>query len=85
MALAAAAVAFALFVCGGRARRHGRPVRRPGAGVVLLIALLVWAAVLLPWRWAAERLQPRDHQRGMYFALGAWAVTDVAVLLVWGT
>ena len=52
---------------------------------LLLIALLVWAAVLVPWRWAAERLQPRDHQRCMYFALGAWAVTDVAVLLVWGT
>ena len=52
---------------------------------LLLIALLVWAAVLVPWRWAAERLQPGDHQRHMYLALGAWAVTDLAVLLLWGT
>ena len=28
---------------------------------------------------------PGTIQRRMYFALGAWAVTDVAVLLVWGT
>jgi hypothetical protein len=25
-----------------------------------------------------------DHQRGMHWALGAWAVTDLAVLAAWG-
>ena len=51
---------------------------------VLLLALLAWAAVLVPWRRGAERLRPVEHQRRMYLALGAWAVTDVAVLLAWG-
>jgi len=30
-------------------------------------------------------MSARDHQRGMYQALGAWALTDVAVVLAWGT
>jgi lycopene elongase/hydratase (dihydrobisanhydrobacterioruberin-forming) len=84
VALAAAAAAFLLFAWAG-----ARSAWTPGAAgwrwSLLLIALLVWAAVLVPWRWAPEHLQPRDHQRRMYFALGAWAVTDMAVLLVWGT
>lgn len=47
----------------------------------LMMAFLIWLAVLLPWRagfvhWSANR-----HQRGMYRALAAWAVTDLAVLL----
>jgi hypothetical protein len=27
----------------------------------------------------------RQHQRGMYRALVAWALTDLAVALAWGT
>ena len=84
VALAATAVAFVLFAWG--AMRSEWPSGAAGwRWSLLLIALLVWAAVLLPWRREAERLQPRDHQRRMYLALGAWAVTDLAVLLVWGT
>jgi len=41
--------------------------------------------VLVPWRLRADRLSADDHQRRMYLALGAWAVTDLAVLLTWGT
>lgn len=54
----------------------GRPA------VPIYVALLAWLAVLLPWIRARDAWTPAQHQRGMYWALGAWAVTDVAVLLV---
>jgi len=38
--------------------------------------------VLGPWYAGQARWTPADHQRGMYRALGAWAVTDLTVLLV---
>jgi len=41
--------------------------------------------VLLPWRLAHDRMAPGAHQRGMYLALGAWAVTDAVVIGAWGT
>jgi hypothetical protein len=47
------------------------------------VAALAWAAVLLPWRLQATSWTPAQHQRGMHLALGAWAVTDLAVLLGW--
>jgi 4-hydroxybenzoate polyprenyltransferase len=84
-ALGAAALGFVLFTAAGlRAgwRGAGADVWRwAGLGV----ALAAWAAVLVPWRhrWAA--LRPGDHERRMYRALGAWAVTDVVVVLAWGT
>lgn len=81
VALAAAAAAFLLFAWA--AIRSQWP-----AGWrwwVLLVALVAWAAVLVPWRVQGERLRPGEHQRRMYLALGAWAVTDLAVLVTWGT
>jgi 4-hydroxybenzoate polyprenyltransferase len=81
VALAAAAAAFLLFAWA--AIRSQWP-----AGWrwwVLLVALVAWAAVLVPWRLQGERLRPGEHQRRMYLALGAWAVTDLAVLVTWGT
>jgi 4-hydroxybenzoate polyprenyltransferase len=84
VALAATGAAFLLFAWAGT-----RSDWSPGATVwrwsLLLTALLTWAAVLVPWRLRASRLPPREHQRRMYLALGAWAVTDLAVLLAWGT
>ena len=84
VALAATGAAFLLFAWAGM-----RSAWTPGAAgwrwSLLLIALLVWAAVLVPWRLCADRLLPREHQRRMYLALGAWAVTDLAVLLAWGS
>lgn len=50
--------------------------------LALTAPLAVWVAVLLPWYRGRDRFAPADHQRGMYRALGAWALTDVAVLLV---
>jgi hypothetical protein len=29
-------------------------------------------------------MSPAEHQRGMYQALAAWAVTDLVVVLCWG-
>jgi lycopene elongase/hydratase (dihydrobisanhydrobacterioruberin-forming) len=83
VALATAAAAFTLF--GWAASRSAWPTGEGWRWAVLAAALLARAAVLLPWGLRAERLTPDDHQRRMYLALGAWAVTDVAVLLAWGT
>jgi 4-hydroxybenzoate polyprenyltransferase len=82
VALAAAAIGFGLL--GAGAVRAGW--RFPGDGwrvAALAVAALGWAVVLIPWRLQAGRLSPGDHQRGMYRALAAWAVTDVAVVLGW--
>jgi lycopene elongase/hydratase (dihydrobisanhydrobacterioruberin-forming) len=51
----------------------------------LLVALGAWLRVLIPWRVGHARWQPADHQRGMYRALVAWAITDLAVLVLWAT
>ena len=83
VALAAAAAAFLLFALA--AMRTAWPAGTGGwRWGLLLLALLAWAAVLVPWRRGAEQLRPVEHQRRMYLALGAWAVTDLAVLLAWG-
>ena len=59
---------------------------RVGAkGLALLLPLAVWLAVLLPWLVDHATRTPRQHQRGMYRALAAWAVTDVAVLYAFAT
>lgn len=49
----------------------------------LAAAALAWAAVLMPWWRHRAELDAAGHQRRMHRALGAWAVTDVAALLVW--
>jgi lycopene elongase/hydratase (dihydrobisanhydrobacterioruberin-forming) len=49
---------------------------------LLLVALAAWLLVLVPWLRRHQHMTPAQHQRGMYAALHAWAVTDVAVLLV---
>jgi len=54
-------------------------------GLALLLPLALWLAVLLPWLVDYATRTPRQHQRGMYRALAAWAVTDVAVLYVFAT
>jgi 4-hydroxybenzoate polyprenyltransferase len=84
-ALATALLAFALFAAAGvRAgwRAGGDDLWR-WAGLVL--AFLAWLAVLLPWRVRYHRMSPAEHQRGMYLALGAWALTDAVVVGAWGT
>jgi len=50
----------------------------------LLPSLAAWLAVLGPWRLRWRSMAPRAHQAGMYWALGAWAITDLSLLvLLW--
>ena len=51
----------------------------------LILPLALWLAVLLPWLARHALWNAAQHQRGMYRALAAWAVTDVIVLLVFAT
>lgn len=74
-------VAFALFgAAGWFAGWHTVPGLRWSA---LAIALLAWLAVLAPWHRDGPGWASGDHQRAMYHALVAWALTDVAILLAW--
>jgi lycopene elongase/hydratase (dihydrobisanhydrobacterioruberin-forming) len=83
VALAAAGAAFVLFAWAGLSSAW--PAGGAWRCTALAVAFLAWAAVLVPWQLRADRLHAHDHQRRMYLALGAWAVTDLAVLLAWGT
>ncbi|HEU4648618.1 MAG TPA: UbiA family prenyltransferase, partial [Gemmatimonadales bacterium] len=80
----ATVVAFGLFVAAGlQAGWRAAPgdLARWGG---LLLAAAGWTAVLAPWLAAGERRSAADHQRGMYWALGAWALTDLVIALAWG-
>lgn len=75
IALAAVLLAFAAFAVGLRAGAVA------GWRMLLLLpALGAWVAVLLPWIARHETMSSDAHKRGMYAALLAWAVTDVALV-----
>ena len=69
-----------LAMAGWRTGWRGDDLVRWGA---LAVAAMAWAVVLLPWYANARTWSSREHQRAMYHALAAWALTDVAVLLGW--
>jgi len=48
----------------------------------LLISLIAWIGILIPWRLRWTRMPDAEHERGMYRALAAWAVTDISVLIL---
>jgi lycopene elongase/hydratase (dihydrobisanhydrobacterioruberin-forming) len=81
-ASAAALLAFGLFLAAGWLARWG------AAGWWRWLAVGVgagaWCIVLVPWLRRYPAMSTEAHQRGMYHALGAWAVTDLAVVLAWG-
>lgn len=52
--------------------------------LALTVALAAWLAILIPWQRRAVSMSAKQHQRGFYAALGAWAVTDIAVVLAFG-
>ncbi len=84
VAVGAAALSFillgaAVFLADGGERALARRV------AALLIAAVTWAAVLLPWYVRREAYDVKRHQRGMYQALAAWALTDVAVIVGWAS
>jgi 4-hydroxybenzoate polyprenyltransferase len=76
IAAAAAAAAFASFA---HALLLAGPT--PIARVALLIAGSLWALVLGAWLTSYRRMTTDQHKRGMYRALAAWAVTDIAVII----
>jgi 4-hydroxybenzoate polyprenyltransferase len=84
VAIAAAVLAVLLLVWSGVLAGWG--ASRDGAlrwaGVAL--AAGAWGWVLLRWLRDHEGMTPAQHQAGMYSALGAWAVTDLVVILAWG-
>jgi 4-hydroxybenzoate polyprenyltransferase len=85
VAIVCALAAFGIFAAAGCASGwtgDGDDMLRWG---LLAVAALGWAAVLGPWLAGYGWWTPARHQRGMYAALAAWAVTDVAVAVAWGT
>ncbi len=82
VSIAGLVLAFALFAAA--AERAGLAEGDRWRLVPLGLALGAWAAVVIPWQLRWREMTPREHQRGMYLALGAWAVTDIAVVVGWG-
>jgi 4-hydroxybenzoate polyprenyltransferase len=60
-------------------------VLRARAAWALAVPFAAWMAVLLPWLARHASWTAAEHQRGMYRALTAWAITDVIVLLVFAS
>jgi 1,4-dihydroxy-2-naphthoate octaprenyltransferase len=82
-AIAAAILAFALFgIAAGRS--DWEPAER-WRWLPLILAAGAWGVMLFSWLRRERGMTARDHQRGMYRALVAWALTDAAVVLAWGT
>ncbi len=76
LALLAVLVAHGFFLAAIRAMG-----RTP---VFLLPSMLAWLAVLLPWLKNWRNWTDHQHETGMYWGLGAWAVTDLSLLaLLW--
>jgi hypothetical protein len=70
------------FACFTRAALLASHAGDHAAGLVpLSLAGALWLVLLIRWLLRAPRLSPVSHKHGMYLALAAWAVTDVAVFL----
>lgn len=81
VALAAAGVALAMIAVAAVLAEW--PTEGGLRWAALGVAALAWIAVLVPWYQGGAGWSSREHQRGMYHALGAWALTDAAVLVAW--
>jgi len=82
-AIGAATLAFGMF--GLAAQRTGWEAAERWRWWPLICAASAWGLVLFFWLRRERGMSAQDHQRGMYRALVAWAVTDVAVVLAWAT
>jgi 4-hydroxybenzoate polyprenyltransferase len=76
VAIAASGVAFACFAVA--AMLGGVPLAR---SLPLAVAGAFWLGILARWSARCERMTPMQHKRGMYAALAAWGLTDIAVLI----
>jgi lycopene elongase/hydratase (dihydrobisanhydrobacterioruberin-forming) len=75
----AAAAAVAAFLSFSHALLLAVPTTVSRAALVA--AGVVWAAVLGTWLVSHRGMTADQHKRGMYRALAAWAVTDIAVVV----
>ena len=76
VAVAASGAAFGCFAVAASMARV--PTAR---ALPLVAAGIVWLGLLTRWRARCAAMSPAEHKRGMYAALAAWALTDVAVLI----
>jgi 4-hydroxybenzoate polyprenyltransferase len=83
LAISTMPLAFVLFAAAGL--RSGWGAVGWWRWLVIGVCGLVWLLVLVPWLRHWRRMAAGEHQLGMYRALGAWALTDIAVVLAWGT
>jgi lycopene elongase/hydratase (dihydrobisanhydrobacterioruberin-forming) len=83
VSLGAATVGYCVFIAAGWMADWGR--HEGWRWILLALSAIVWAVVLLNWLRRYRSMGVRDHQRGMYQALGAWALTDLVVVLAWST
>lgn len=59
--------------------------RGPGTPLwtaALTVPFAAWLAVLMPWYKHHQEMTPAQHQKGMYAALRAWALTDLVILVI---
>jgi 4-hydroxybenzoate polyprenyltransferase len=83
ISLAAGMLAFVLFILAGF--RSEWPRDDFWRWLLIAAAAFAWGIVLIPWLARQRHMSSAQHQRGMYRALVAWAITDFAVVLAWGT
>src|SRR5687768_5892926 len=76
VAVVASGVAFACFAVAATLGNVST-----ARAIPLVIAGVTWLALLTRWSARCARMTTAEHKRGMYAALGAWGLTDVAVLI----
>jgi 4-hydroxybenzoate polyprenyltransferase len=76
VAMGCTAAAFALFATAAVTADTGP------WGVLYAVPAIGWMLVLLPWYRDHASWTTGEHQRGMYRALAAWAVTDIVTIVV---
>ena len=63
--------------------KHHRQLPQGGPSpALILISLIAWLGVLLPWRLRWKSWTPAQAEAGMYRGLLAWAITDVSLLIL---
>jgi 4-hydroxybenzoate polyprenyltransferase len=81
VAAVSAGLAFALFGAAAIAAGWNDGSRWLALG----LAAITWGLVLLPWLKRSAIMGTHEHQRGMYRALLAWAVTDLVIVVAWAS
>jgi 4-hydroxybenzoate polyprenyltransferase len=83
VAIGAALLAFVFF--GAAALKSGWGPGDRWRWFPFLLSGAAWLLLLISWFRRHRGMSPREHQHGMYRALLVWALTDMAVVLAWGT